>query len=142
MSIETPTVDGDRSMPDLGARLDEPTVFEPPANWAHSTSWVRAQQERDLGGPLNPAERVVLLADGASEHRVLFAIWDGELRAECDCDAWKFRGEWCAHVAACWWQWTRDKIDVVDLDTNRTHTHPPAWFARRGGDAIDLEAER
>ncbi|MFB6127185.1 MAG: SWIM zinc finger family protein [Halolamina sp.] len=142
MSLSSPSVDGDRSMPDLGSRLDDPAVFAPPEGWATTRSWLRAQRERDLGGPLNPAEFVVLLEEGTSEHRVLFAIYEGELRAECDCGGWQYHGEWCAHVAALWWAWTRGQLVVVDIDTDRSYTHPPAWLARRGGAPFETEGDR
>lgn len=92
-----------------------------------STSWQRAQQTTDLGGPTTPAERHVMLDDSAEAHRVLFAIKGGTIVAECDCRGWQHR-HWCAHVASCWWRWVRSEIAVVDLDTERTYLHPPAWL--------------
>jgi hypothetical protein len=119
----------------LDGRLDDPSVFAPPADWTLSGSWERAQTEDDLGGPAaTPGYRRVLLTDSTTAHRVLFAIADGELRAECDCRGWVHR-EWCAHVASLWWRWSRGRIDVRDLDTGRVHGHPPAWLRVRGEDA-------
>jgi len=111
----------------LERRLGGPPRLVFPEDWYMSTSWQRAQLEDDHGGPLNPAERHVLLDDSATAHRVLFAIKNGEIIAECDCQGWSYRN-WCAHVASCWWRWARGEISVVDLNTERTHVYPPAWL--------------
>lgn len=60
-------------------------------------------------------------------HRVLFAVYRGDLVAECDCDAWKYR-DWCSHVARLWWDWNRAEIAVSDLREATRYTHPPAWL--------------
>lgn len=117
-----------------GDRLGRPAVFSPPDGWASSESWLRAQRERDLGGPLQRAAlRLVRLEDGDDHHRVLFAVHDGDLRAECDCDGWRHR-DWCAHVASLWWRWCRGRIVVPDLDTGDPYQLPPAWLNVRGGE--------
>jgi len=112
-------------------QLGEPPRLRFPDNWTFTSSWERAQREPDTGGPVSPAERVVLLGEG-KPHRVLFAIYDGALRAECDCESYRYRG-WCAHVASCWWRWVRSDLSVVDLDTGETHVSPP-WWLSVGGD--------
>ena len=119
----------------LADRLDEPAVFTPPEGWSLTTSWTRAQTEADRGGPLDAAYRVVLLDGSETQRRVLWAIYQGELRAECSCPAWQYHDHWCAHVASLWWRWSQGRIDVVDLDTGQRHSHPPAWLRRRGGEA-------
>ena len=116
----------------IDRRLGEPPVLTFPDGWTLSKSWQRAQTAGDLGGPVNPAERTVLLDDGGDPHTVLFAISDGKLRAECDCSGYSYRS-WCAHVASCWWRWVRGEISVTDLDTERTHLTPP-WWLSVGGD--------
>lgn len=119
----------------LSRRLDEPAVFSPPENWPMSTAWQRAQRETDHGGALNKFERMVMLSGGDDSHRVLWCLWRGELRAECDCRGWHFNDGWCAHVAACWWAWVRGELSTTDIDTERVHLQPPEWFRRRGGEA-------
>lgn len=92
-----------------------------------STSWQRAQTADAVAGPVNAAEWDLLLGDG-SPHRVLFAVYDGELRAECDCRAFEFR-DFCAHVARLWWRWVRSELGVTDLDTGATYLTPPWWLS-------------
>ncbi|MFB6280882.1 MAG: hypothetical protein ABEH40_02550, partial [Haloferacaceae archaeon] len=82
----------------LADRLDEPAVFAPPEGWSTTTSWRRAQAERDLGGPIDPAHRVVLLEESEAQRRVLWVISGGELRAECPCRGYRYHDGWCAHV--------------------------------------------
>lgn len=135
MSIESRPTDPVGQTHDLDRRLDEPAVFDPPEQWALSTSWRRAQTETDHGGPLNDAERHVFLDESENPHRVLFVIKDGELRAECDCDGWHYN-DWCAHVASCWWQWVNGRLTVVDVDDGTVHLDPPWWLWNRGGDPL------
>lgn len=125
---------------DLDARLGGPPAFDPPADWLMSSSWARAQAAPAECGPVTPAEFHVLLGyvdqDGlGDDHRVLFAIYGGELRAECDCKAFQFR-DWCAHVAHLWWRWAAlGDLGVTDLDTGRTYLSPPWWLRiGQGGD--------
>ena len=99
-----------------------------PRGWTLSGSWERAQREQDKGGPLTPAERMVWLSDSEAPRRVLWCIRDGRIRAECSCEAYQFRG-WCAHLASCWWRWCRSDLAVTDLDTGRSHLHPPWWLS-------------
>jgi hypothetical protein len=69
------------------------------------------------------------------DHRVTFAIYDGQLRAECDCQGFRY-ADWCAHVAHLWWRWAAlGDLAVTDLDTGRTYLWPPAWLSLpNGGD--------
>jgi hypothetical protein len=125
---------------DLDRRLGGPPVFDPPEKWTLSSSWHRAQAAPAECGPVTPAEFHVLMGhpdrDGLGDgHRVTFAIFEGELRAECDCQAFRFE-EWCAHVAYLWWRWSaRGNLAVTDLDTEKTYLWPPAWLSiGSGGD--------
>jgi len=106
----------------------EPLAF--PDGWSSSGSWHRAQVADGDSSPSGPAEFSVLLERGSGElgdrHRVVFAILEGDVVAECDCSGWEYR-RWCAHVARLWWEWCRGEIGVVDLDTGRTWLHPPEW---------------
>ncbi|OYR60435.1 hypothetical protein DJ80_15415, partial [Halorubrum ezzemoulense] len=86
----------------IANRLGEPDRFQFPSGWTTSTSWRRAQAAPSQVGSVNPAEFDVLLGreddeNDFSKHRVLFAVYEGDLVAECDCDGHHFRG-WCAHV--------------------------------------------
>ncbi|TKX86949.1 hypothetical protein EXE43_05545 [Halorubrum sp. SS5] len=117
----------------IANRLGEPDRLQFPSGWTTSTSWRRAQTAPAAVGPVNPAEFDVLLGGGDGEnaltrHRVLFAVYEGDLVAECDCDGHRFRG-WCAHVALLWRRWTLDDLGVTDLDTGRTHLSPPWWLS-------------
>ena len=112
---------------DLDDRLTDPEVLEFPEDWTLSESWQRAQTEHDSGGPINDAERMVWLQESDAPKRVLFALQDDWLHAECSCKAWRYRG-WCAHVAKCWWDWIRGRIVVHHLDTGRDYQYPPAWL--------------
>jgi hypothetical protein len=135
----TPAPIGD-ARDDLDRRLGGPPVFDPPEKWTLSSSWQRAQAAPAECGPVSPAEFVVLMGypdrDGlGDDHRVTFAIFEGELCAECDCHGFRHR-EWCAHVAYLWWRWSAlGDLAVTDLDTGKTHLLPPAWLAiGSGGD--------
>jgi hypothetical protein len=115
----------------LDRRLDPPTLTFP-ADWRMSGSWERAVRSPGDVGSVNPAQYDVLLGypdrdERGDRHRVTFAIYGGDLVAECDCSGWNWN-EWCAHVARLWWLWVRGKITVSDLDTARRHPHPPAWL--------------
>ena len=116
----------------IANRLGEPDRLQFPSGWTLSSSWRRAQAAPSAVGPVNPAEFDVLLGyvddDGLAKHRVLFAIYGGNVVAECGCDGHRFR-DWCAHVALLWWQWSRDDLAVTDLDTGRTYTSPPWWLS-------------
>jgi len=120
----------DQATAKLERKLGEPDQLTFPDDWTLSASWRRAQEEADAGGPVSAAERVVLLGEG-EPHRVLFTIYEGTLRAECDCDGYHYRG-WCAHVASCWWRWVRSDLAVTDLDTGQTHLSPPWWLSVGG----------
>jgi hypothetical protein len=116
----------------LERQLGEPSRLSFPEDWTLSSSWQRAQAAPAVVGPVNAAEFDVLLGyvdrdDWGDRHRVLFAIYDGEIRAECDCEAHRWR-DWCAHIAHLWWRWSRDDLGVVDLDTDKTHLSPPWWL--------------
>ncbi|GAA0507877.1 hypothetical protein SAMN04488066_101369 [Halorubrum aquaticum] len=129
MNAET-AVDEQRE--EIANRLGEPDQLQFPDGWTTSSSWRRAQAARSTIGAVNPAEFDVLLGreddeTALSRHRVLFAVYEGDLVAECDCDGYRFRG-WCAHVALLWWHWSRDDLGVTDLDTGRTHLSPPWWL--------------
>ena len=123
----------------ISNRLGEPDRLRFPSGWTTSTSWRRAQAAPSTVGPANPAEFDVLLGytdgrDDLTHHRVLFALYDGDLVAECECDGWDYRG-WCAHVALLWWRWSRDQLGVTNLDTGRTYLSPPWWFDFSGAEA-------
>jgi hypothetical protein len=138
MSAET-SVDDLRER--IASRLGEPDRLQFPSGWTTSTSWQRAQAAPSAVGPVNPAEFDVLLGgddgkEGVTRHRVLFAVYEGDLVAECDCDGHHFR-DWCAHVALLWWKWSREQLGVTDLDTGETYLSPPWWFS-----VDDVEADR
>ena len=99
MSTET-RVDEVREQ--IANRLGDPDRLRFPDGWTTSSSWKRAQAAPSNVGPVNPAEFDVLLGyideDGLAKHRVLFALYEGDLVAECECDGHRFRS-WCAHVA-------------------------------------------
>ena len=128
----------------IANRLGEPDQLRFPSGWTMTSSWRRAQAAPSHVGPVNAAEFDVLLGyvdeDGLSQHRVLFALYEGELVAECECDGHRFR-DWCAHVALLWWKWSRDDLAVTDLDTGRTHLSPPWWFSIDDADRDLVEAE-
>lgn len=103
-----------------------------PEGWTLSGAWQRAQAAEAHVGPSDDgAHYDVLLArengDWGDKHRVLFAIQNGALHAECDCKAFQYRG-WCAHVAHLWWGWTREQLGVRDLDADQVHLSPPWWL--------------
>ena len=125
----------------IANRLGEPDRLRFPSDWTMTSSWRRAQTAPAAVGPVNPAEFDVLLGreddeTELSRHRVLFAVYEGDLVAECDCDGHRFRA-WCAHVALLWRRWTLDNLGVTDLDTGRTHLSPPWWLS-----IDDVEADR
>lgn len=116
----------------LANRLGEPPELAFPDGWQYSGAWQRAQTaDARLGPTADDAHYDVFLEreSGAwgDKHRVLFAIQDSALRAECDCKAFVHR-EWCAHVAHLWWRWSRDQLGVRDLDTDETYLSPPWWL--------------
>ena len=136
----TPETSVEEHREQIANRLGDPERLRFPSGWAMSSSWRRAQSAPSNVGPVNPAEFDVLLGyvdeDGLSKHRVLFAVYEGELVAECECDGHRFRG-WCAHVALLWWKWSREQLAVTDLDTGETYLSPPWWFS-----VDDVEADR
>lgn len=108
----------------------EPIRF--PDGWQTGASWHRAQAAPADVSPDGPAQFSVLLGypgrdEFGDRRRVTFAILDGQLVAECDCDGWHYRG-WCAHVAHLWWRWSQRDLSVVDLNTGRTWTSVPSWL--------------
>ncbi|WP_115863384.1 hypothetical protein [Halorussus litoreus] len=122
-------------------RIGEPPKLRFPDDWTLSTSWKRAQAAPAECGPANPSEYDVLMgytnSDDLAHHRVLFALLDGSLRAECPCKGYTHRG-FCAHVAYLWWRWVRSDLAVTDLDTGETHLSPPWWLSipdREAGDS-------
>ncbi|MFC7131663.1 MULTISPECIES: SWIM zinc finger family protein [Salinibaculum] len=127
MSIESSKVAEWGQSDALDKRLTDPEVLTFPEDWTLSESWQRAQTEADTGGPINDAERMVWLDESDKPKRVLFALQDDRLHAECSCAAWKYRG-FCAHVAKCWWRWIRGRLVVHHLDTGRDYQTPPAWL--------------
>ncbi|OYR86254.1 hypothetical protein DJ71_06605 [Halorubrum sp. E3] len=143
----TPETRVDELREQIANRLGEPERLSFPSGWTTSTSWQRAQSAPSNVSPATPAEFIVLMgdADGAalSRHRVLFTLYEGDLRAECDCDGHRFR-DFCAHVALLWWQWSRDDLGVTDLDTGRTHLSPPWWLSIDDAerDRVDAEPEK
>jgi hypothetical protein len=117
-------------------RIGEPPILEFPDGWTSSTSWNRANRERDHGGPgEHPHVRFVFLEDSSDPRRVVFVLDGCRIRAECPCDGFHYRG-WCAHVASLWWQWCRGRILVRHMQSGRDHRLPPGWI-RFGGDPDD-----
>jgi len=141
MSAET-SVEEHRKQ--IANRLGEPDQLRFPSGWAMSSSWRRAQAAPSQVGAANPAEFDVLLGyvddDGLAKHRVLFALYEGDLVAECECDGYRFRG-WCAHVALLWWKWSREDLAVTDLDVGRTHLSPPWWLSIDDAERDRVDAE-
>ncbi len=116
----------------LDERLTDPERLAFPEDYTHTESWQRAITERnEHGGPINEAERMVWLEDSDKPKRVLFALIEDDLHAECGCASWQYR-DWCAHVAWCWWKWVRGHIIVHHMDTGRDYRHPPAWLQFSG----------
>jgi hypothetical protein len=120
-------------------QIGEPPVFKPPTSeeLIGCQSWERAQTETDHGGPLNDAERMVHLDESGQPRRVVFVLDEADIRAQCGCKSWKYR-QWCAHVAACWWNWVRGRISVTHRQTGREYQHPPSWLSF-GGHCIEEE---
>jgi hypothetical protein len=116
----------------LASRIGPPPKLVFPDGWTLSGAWQRAQTADAHLGPVDAAHFDVLLSrengEWGGKHRVLFAIQNGALRAECDCKAWTHR-DWCAHVATLWWRWTREQLGVTDLDADRVHLSPPWWLS-------------
>jgi hypothetical protein len=112
----------------IDRQLGDPPELTFPDDWTLSTSWQRAQSERDRGGPINDAERMVYLSESSKPHRVVFVLDGATLRAECSCKGWHHRRDVCAHVASCWWQWTNGEIVVSHLETGRKYQVPPSWL--------------
>ena len=131
----------------IANRLGEPERLQFPSEWTLSSSWHRAQAAPSTVRAVNPAEFDVLLGyvddDGLAKHRVLFAIYNGDLIAECSCEGYRFN-DWCAHVALLWWKWSRSEISVTDLDTGSSYTAPPWWLSIDDADAggPDVEPSR
>ena len=142
MNSETPV---DELRKRITNRLGEPDRLQFPSGWTMSTSWRRAQAVPSTVAPANPAEFDVLLGRendemAATRHRVLFVVYEGDLIAECDCEAYRFR-DWCAHVALLWWRWSRDDLGVTDLDTGRRHLSPPWWLSVDDAECDRAEAD-
>jgi hypothetical protein len=119
-------------------RLGEPSTLEFPEGWTLSESWERAQTERDEGGPINDAERMVYLEESSKPHRVVFVLDAARLRAECSCKGWQHR-QWCAHVASLWWRWCLGEIVVTHRQSGREYQTPPQWL--RFGERHDVREE-
>ncbi|WP_435348987.1 hypothetical protein [Haloarchaeobius sp. HRN-SO-5] len=103
-----------------------------PPEWAMSSSWHRAQAAPATCGPVNATEFDVLIGypdsdDLGDRHRVTFTIHQGNLLAHCGCHGWTYH-DWCAHVAYLWWQWSRARLGVTDLDTGSVYHEPPVWL--------------
>jgi len=118
----------------LQNELGDPPILRFPDGWETSGSWQRAQEHDADVSPDGPAVFSVILrrdsGEMGSRHRVLFAIHEGELRAECDCEGFEHR-QWCAHVALLWWRWSRRRLGVTDVSTGDTHLSPPVWVSVR-----------
>jgi hypothetical protein len=95
-------------------------------------SWTRAQQQTEISGPINPVQHKIALPRHNGEiggaYTVSFLIQDGRLRADCGCQGFNF-GSHCCHILHYWWLWARGRLDVIDVDTGRSHPHPPAWLS-------------
>lgn len=120
----------------IDRKLGDPPRLTFPEDWTLSTSWQRAQAAPAECGPVNAAEFDVLMGycdsdELGDKHRVLFAIYNGQIRADCDCEAHRWN-DWCAHVAYLWWRWVRSDLGVTDLDTGKTHLSPPWWLSVGG----------
>lgn len=129
----TPETSVEEHREQIANRLGEPDRLRFPSDWTLSTSWRRAQAAPSNVSPRNPAEFEVLMGrkddeTALSRHRVLFALYEGDLIAECECNGHRFR-DWCAHVALLWWKWSRGDLGVTDLDTGRTHLSAPWWLS-------------
>lgn len=109
----------------LDTRLGDPDRLHFPADWTLSTSWQRAQSADSMTERVTPATWDVVLGSGDC-HRVLFTVYDGAPRAECDCPGHNYH-DWCAHVAHLWWRWVRGDLVVTDLDSGSRYLTPPAW---------------
>lgn len=136
VSTEAPT-----PAADVADRLDRRLTARPvltfPEGWTLSGSWQRAQQARANVGSYNAAEWSIVLSHPDSNqpggyHRALFAIQDGDVLADCNCDGFEYR-EFCAHVAHLWWRWVTGRLVVVDLDSGEQHRRPPEWVTVREG---------
>lgn len=113
-----------------------PHLFDPPERWTLTQSWQRAQTERDRGGPVNKAERMVWLTKSDKPKRVFWALQGASLRCKCSCRSFQYRS-WCCHVASLWWRWVRDRIDTFHIRTGRRYTYPPCWL--RIGETADID---
>lgn len=149
MSADAASLSIDEARLRLDRTLTDPPIFERPDRWTFTKAWQRAQTESIVvGSTRDPARYRVLLGDG-SPHEVLFTIYGGELRTECDCGAFRhhYDGAWCPHVAALWWRWAvKQLLVVVDVDTNQSHVSPPPWLrvgnpARRLPERDDARAD-
>ncbi|GGL57443.1 SWIM zinc finger family protein [Halocalculus aciditolerans] len=132
MSSDSHAVDAAREA--IDKRVGAPPRLVLPEKFEFSSSWRRAQVAPHEVGPSRDAAHfdVVLgYEDGddlGDHHRVLFAIENGALRAECSCKAWTYR-DWCAHVALLYWKWRAlNEIGVTNLDTDETHHSRPYWL--------------
>ena len=132
MSVDhAPALTVDDARQRINRTLGDPATFQRPDRWTFTKAWQRAQTEPiAIGSTRDPARYSVLLGDG-DPHTVLFAIYGGDLVAECDCGAHEYHydGTWCPHVAALWWRWAVQGLLVVtDLDADRTYHTPPPWL--------------
>lgn len=110
---------------EIAGRLGEPRAFRFPAGWTCSASWRRAQAETaEIFAPADPISWKIKLQNG-SLHRAEFFVFDGKLRAGCDCGC---RRPFCAHTALLWWRWVRRDLSVVDVDGDRSYLSPPPWL--------------
>lgn len=133
MSVETPGAEIDEARRAVAGRIQTPE-FRFPSGWQNSSSWRRAQTAPASVTPSNhPAEWVVLMGregdrdELGDPHRVTFALVEGTLRAECNCDGYRYR-DFCAHVALLWWRWCRGRLDVTDVDAETIYQSPPCWL--------------
>jgi len=108
-------------------------VIRFPEGWTLSTSWQRAQQEQDNGGPINEFERMVLLSESTEPSRVVWHISGRSLRSKCSCDGYHYR-RFCSHVASLYWRFVTEGLPTRHTDTGRTYRHPPAWLSVEGPD--------
>lgn len=69
---------------DLGDPVGGSSTLSMPGDWDLSIPWKGAQTERDSGGPINDAERMVYLSGGDSPHRVTWALKGRTLVDDCD----------------------------------------------------------
>lgn len=117
----------------LGSRVGGVPTLDLPEEFGSSSSWQRAEQGEVTRNRLNRAEWMVRVGDGGL-HRVVFALDDGHMQAECDCRGYEHR-EWCAHVAAMVLAYVRGVVEPADLSEPLSEEADRLW--RERDDRVD-----